>query len=173
MKNAIIRTAANVRALTGVDCDEAWVVVRDGGEPTLYTDFRYIPMAHRVAPKLKVRDIKHLKNDLVRLWGGKGASSRRIGFEKAISVAEFEKLRKILPRAKFEDVTRDLAKRRSVKTPEEIEKMRAAVRLNDEIWRDASRKFRPGMTEREMAGVIRSMMKHAIRRQARPAIPPK
>ena len=158
MKNAIIRTAANVRALTGVDCDEAWVVVADGGEPTLYTDFRYIPMAHRVAPTLKVRDIKHFGPDLKRLWGGKGASSRKIGFEKAISVAEFEKLKKFLPRAKFEDVTRDLAKRRSVKTPGEIEKMRAAVRLNDEIWRDASRKFRPGMTERQMACIIRSMM---------------
>ena len=128
MKNAIIRTAANVRALTGVDCDEAWVVVADGGEPTLYTDFRYIPMAHRVAPTLKVRDIRHFGPDLKRLWGGKGASSRKIGFEKAISVAEFEKLKKFLPRAKFEDVTRDLAKRRSVKTPGEIEKMRAATR---------------------------------------------
>ena len=116
----IIRTAANVRALTGVDCDEAWVVVADGGAPTLYTDFRYIPMAHRVAPTLKVRDIKHFGPDLKRLWGGKGASSRKIGFEKAISVAEFEKLKKFLPRAKFEDVTRDLAKRRSVKTPGEI-----------------------------------------------------
>ena len=36
--------------------------------------------------------------------------------------------------------------------------MRAAVRLNDEILRDASRKFKSGMTEREMAGIIRSMM---------------
>ena len=69
-----------------------------------------------------------------------------------------KKLKKFLPRAKFEDVTRDLAKRRSVKTPGEIEKMRAAVRLNDEIWRDASRKFRSGMTERQMACIIRSMM---------------
>ena len=158
MKDMILRGRANVRAVTGVDCGgEAWATVA-GGEPTLYTDFRYIPMAHRVAPKLKVRDVKHLKSDLVRLWGGKGASSRRVGFEKAISVAEFEKLKKILPRAKFEDVTRDLERRRSVKTPCEIEKMRAAVRLNDEIWRDASRKFKSGMTEREMAGVIRSMM---------------
>ncbi len=158
MKNAILRTAANVRAITGVECDEAWVAVPDGGEPVLYTDFRYIPMVHRVAPGLKVRDVKRMKSDLVRMWGGKGASSRRIGFEKAISVAEFEKLKKILPRAKFEDVTRDLAKRRAVKTPAEIERMRAAVRLNDEIWRDASRRFKAGMTEREMAGVIRSMM---------------
>ena len=49
----IIRTAANVRSLTGVDCDEAWVVVADGGAPTLYTDFRYIPMVKRVRPMVK------------------------------------------------------------------------------------------------------------------------
>ena len=56
MKDMILRGRANVRALTGVDCaGEAWATVV-GGEPTLYTDFRYIPMAHRVAPKLKVRD---------------------------------------------------------------------------------------------------------------------
>ena len=158
IKDMILRGRANVRAVTGVDCGgEAWATVA-GGAVTLYTDFRYIPMAHRVAPKLKVRDVKHFGPDLKRFWGGKGASSRKIGFEKAISVAEFEKLRKILPRAKFADVTRELQKRRAVKSAEEIEKMRAAVRLNDEIWRDASRKFKSGMTEREMAGIIRSMM---------------
>ena len=87
----IIRTRANVRALTGVDCDNAWVVV-DKNKLTFYTDFRYIPMAHRVAPSLKVRDIKHFAPDVKRLWGGKGAAERRIGFEKGISVALFEKL---------------------------------------------------------------------------------
>jgi len=158
VKDMIIRTRANVRALTGVDCGgEAWAVVA-AGAAALYTDFRYIPMARRVAPGLKVRDAKHFGRDLARLWGGRGAASRRIGFEKAISVAEFERLRKILPRAKFTDVTRALERRRSVKTPSEIEKMRAAARLNDEIWRDASHAFKAGMTEREMAGVIRSMM---------------
>ena len=154
----ILRTRANVRAVTGVDCDgEAWAVVANG-MATLYTDFRYIPMAHRVAPALRVRDVKRFEADLRRAFGGRGAAGRRVGFEKAISVAEFEKLRKILPRAKFADVTRELQKRRAVKSAEEIEKMRAAVRLNDEIWRDASRKFRPGMTERQMACIIRSMM---------------
>ena len=54
----ILRTRANVRSMTGVDCGgEAWAVVA-GGIATLYTDFRYIPMAHRVAPWLKTKDIK-------------------------------------------------------------------------------------------------------------------
>ena len=154
----LLRTRANVRAVTGVDCGgEAWAVVADG-VATLYTDFRYIPMAHRVAPALKVRDVKRFAADLARLWGGKGASARRVGFEKAISVAEFEKLRRILPRAKFVDATRELQRRRAVKTADEAGKMRAASRLNVEIWHDAQKMFRAGMTEREMAGVIRSLM---------------
>ncbi len=163
MKDYILRTQANVRSMTGVDCDNAWVVCsrREGADSdvvALYTDFRYIPMAHRVAPGLKVRDIKRFKADIQKLWGGRGAAARRIGFEKAISVAEFDRLRSILPRAKFADVTRELERRRAVKTPDEVAKMRAAVALNDAIWRDAQARFRPGMSEREMASVIRTMM---------------
>ena len=154
----ILRTRANVRSMTGVDCGgEAWAVVA-GGIATLYTDFRYIPMARRVAPALKVRDVKRFAADLRCAFGGRGASGRRVGFENAISVADFEKLKKLLPRAKFTDVTRELQRRRAVKSAGEIEKMRAASDLNVAIWNDARRMFRAGMTEREMAGVIRSMM---------------
>ena len=158
MKDMILRGRANVLALTGVDCSgEAWAIVADGAV-TLYTDFRYIPMAHRVAPALKVRDVKRFDADLRRAFGGRGASGRRVGFEKAISVADFEKLKKVLPRAKFVDATRVLQRRRAVKSADEITKMRAASDLNVEIWKDARRMFRAGMTEREMAGIIRSMM---------------
>ena len=158
MKDMILRGRANVLAVTGVDCSgEAWAIVANGAV-TLYTDFRYIPMAHRVAPALKVRDVKRFDADLRRVFGGRGASGRRVGFEKAISVADFEKLKKVLPRAKFVDATRVLQRRRAVKSADEIAKMRAASDLNVEIWKDARRMFRAGMTEREMAGIIRSMM---------------
>ena len=41
---------------------------------------------------------------------------------------------------------------------EDIERLRAAERLACEIWRDASKRFRAGMTEREMARTIQRMM---------------
>ena len=158
LSDMILRGRANVRKVTGVDCHgEAWAVVADG-KPVLYTDFRYIPMAHRVAPKLKVRDVKHFDKDLKRLFGGKGAAGRRVGFEKSISVALFERLEKALPKAKFADVTKDMQKMRAVKDADEIAKMRAASDLNVQIWKDAQKMFRAGMTERQMAGVIRNMM---------------
>ncbi len=154
----ILRGRANVRKITGVDCHgEAWAVVAEG-KPVLYTDFRYIPMAHRVAPKLKVRDVKRFDKDLKRMFGGRGAAGRRVGFEKSISVALFERLKKALPKAKFVDVTKEMQKTRAVKGSDEIAKMRAASDLNVQIWKDAQKLFRAGMTERQMAGVIRTMM---------------
>ena len=47
---------------------------------------------------------------------------------------------------------------RSVKTPEEIEKLRAAEALNSEIWAEAQAQFKAGMTELQMARIIRHLM---------------
>lgn len=148
----VIRDAANIRALTGIECDNAILYTaassRAGFETVFFTDFRYIPMAHRVAPDLKVRDLRKFE------LGGK-----RIGYESSLTKAQFDALVKLAPRrTKFIDVAADLAAVRAVKTPAEIASLRAAEKLVCEIWRDASRAFRAGMTEREMARIIKVMM---------------
>ena len=151
---------ANIRALTGVNCDNAVVELEMGrtgrrgriGRELVkfYTDFRYVPMVHRVAPKLKCCDIRRL---------GAGVSRpRRIGYESSISHAKFLELQKKFPRTTFVDIAKDLAAIRAVKMPEEIAGLRAAEKLNCEIWEAAQRKFRAGMTERQMARIIRKMM---------------
>ena len=143
----VLRHPANVRAATGIDCDNAWVV-EDASGTCLYTDFRYIPMAHRVAPDLKVRDIRKAS-----------VKGRRIGYESTLTMAEFAALKRFAPRgARFIDRTREILARRAVKRPEEIAKLRAAVALNDRIWQAASRRFKAGMTEKAMARVIRGLM---------------
>ena len=155
---ALVFGQANVRALTGIDCDAACLMVKahpnvqtsPSIQTFLFTDFRYVPMVHRVAPKLKVRDIRRLEAAL------KGA--RRIGYESAISHARFLKLSKACPHAAFVDVIADLKRLRGVKTPDEIDRLRAAEALNDVIWNEAKAQFRAGMTEREMANVIRHLM---------------
>ena len=144
---------ANVLALTGVNCDNA--ILNFSTFPpshfstSLYTDFRYIPMVHRVAPGLKCRDLKKLTK----------VAGARIGYESSIPHAQFLKLQKLAPRgAKFVDVSRDLLAIRAVKTPDEIEKIRAAERLAVQIWEEASARFRAGMTERDMARIIQKLM---------------
>ena len=142
----VIRLPANVRACTGVECDNAWLV-RDRESQCLYTDFRYVPMVHRVAPQLQVRDVRRLK-----------VSGKRIGYEEGISVADFKRLQALAPRATFVDISRKLAECRAVKRPEEIARLRLAAALNDRIWQAAAKRFRAGMTEQAMARVIRKLM---------------
>ena len=147
---------ANLRAFTGIVCDNACLLVTPSQtsdrnpQTSLFTDFRYVPMVHRVAPKLKVSDI-------AKLWRT-NRRKMRLGYEPGMPHARFLRLRKAFPRATFVDVSADIAALRAVKTPEEQAKLRAAEALADAIWQEASAQFRAGMTEREMARLIRHLM---------------
>lgn len=142
----LVMNQSNIRALTGVNCDNA-VLTLDA----FYTDFRYVPMVHRVAPTLKCRDIGKLsfKNDGIGM---------RIGYESTISHGRFMALKKKFSKARFVDVSKEVTALRMVKTPDEIAALREAERLNCEIWNEARGRFAVGMTEREMARIIKVMM---------------
>ena len=124
----LVMGQANIRAFTGVNCDSAILRIgREASEAAFCTDFRYAPMVRRVAPSLKVRDIR-------RFWAQSANRAKiRIGYESTISHARFMKLQKLFPRAAFVDVVRDLEGLRAVKTPEEIAGLRAAERLNKQV----------------------------------------
>ncbi len=143
---AVVRDQANVRSLTGIDCDNAALVVTPDAV-VFHTDFRYIPMVHRTAPWLKVKEIKKLDF--------KGA---RIGYESNMTVARFEAMQKTHKKAKFVDIIKDIHNLRAVKTPEEQEKLRRAAALNDEIWAKASSAVKPGMSEKDIARLIKTEM---------------
>ena len=150
----LVAGQANVRALTGINCDNA-ILVSSLASPVLYTDFRYIPMVHRVAPKLTVKDIRGFGSVRTRDARRK---TRRVGYESSISHARFLGWEKKFPQATFVDIAGDLAAMRAVKTPDEIAALRAAEKLNCEIWAEASGEFKAGMTERQMARIIRKLM---------------
>ena len=148
----LIADRANIRALTGINCDNAILVSRLSSH-VLYTDFRYIPMVHRMAPKLKCRDLKRFTGEKRNPF-----RFRRVGYESSISHARFLEWQKKFPKAIFVDIAKDIAAIRAVKTPDEIAALRAAEKLNCEIWETARGKFKAGMTEREMARSIQKLM---------------
>ena len=159
----LVANQANIRALTGINCDNA--ILKVSGfrfqvpgsrfQVEFYTDFRYIPMVHRVAPKLKCRDIKQFGTSR---RGARASRPRRIGYESSISHARFLDWQKKFPKAKFVDISKDIAAIRAVKTPDEIAALRAAEKLNCEIWEMARGKFKAGMTERQMARIVQKLM---------------
>lgn len=147
---ALVHNQANVKALTGVDCDNACLLVVPGkkaAKVVFHTDFRYVPMVHRTAPWLAVRDIRKVS-----------FKGKRIGYESTMTAARYLALGKSHPDAEFVDVDADVKLLRAVKTPDEVARLRAAEKLNDEIWDEARKQFAPGMTERGMARVIRRLM---------------
>ena len=148
----LVCNSANIRALTGINCDNAVLQTSQTFQTCIFTDFRYVPMVHRVAPDLKCRDIRRLGS------GDRTSKIRRIGYESSIPHAKFLAWQKLFPRTKFVDVSKDLSRLRAVKTSEEIAGLRAAEALDCAIWNAARRKFRAGMTERQMARIIRTMM---------------
>ena len=82
----------------------------------------------------------------------------KIGYESSVSHAQFIVWQKKFPKADFVDIMKDLSAIRAVKTPAEIAGLRAAEKLNCDIWNAARQKFRAGLTEREMARIIQKMM---------------
>ncbi len=148
----LLHGEANVLALTGVRCDHARLVVEPrpgaGSAVTFHTDFRYIPMAHRVAPGLKVRDFRDFRKGK---W-------RRIGYEGSIPAASYLELRRQFPRAALVDVEEDVHRLRAVKSAAELAGLVRAEALNDEIWCATRREIRPGMTEKDIQRLIRARM---------------
>ena len=150
---------ANIRSLTGVVCDNGCLLldVAGGRRVVFHTDFRYVPMAHRVAPWLRVREVRRGKKFMDLLYA-EGIRPKRLGYEAAITAKRYLELKKRFPKAVLVDVYDDLLSKRAVKSVDEITRVAAAVALNDEIWSLARKEIKPGMTEKAIQRVIQSLM---------------
>ncbi len=150
---------ANIRSLTGVVCDNGCLLldVAGGRRVVFLTDFRYVPMVHRVAPWLRVREVRRGVTfmDLLR---ADGIRPTRLGYESTITAARYLALKKRFPKAALVDVSDDILSLRAVKSVEEIARIAAAAALNDEIWARARKDFKPGMTEKDIQRVIQEWM---------------
>lgn len=162
---ALVLGETNQKGLVGFGCDNGILCVgpvpmSEGPVPTagrveFYTDFRYVPAAKREAPWLKVLDMGRL--DVRRFSPAKGPF--KVGFEGSVPTSRYLEFKKAFGnRAKFVDIEKDILLLRAIKTASEIAKIAEAEALNDYIWGQALKEFRPGMTEKEMQRIIRAWM---------------
>ncbi len=150
---------ANIRSLTGVVCDNGCLLldVSGGRRVVFHTDFRYVPMVHRVAPWLHVKETRHGNGFMELLWTD-GIRPKRLGYEGAVSARRYLALKKRFPKAVFVDIYDDILSLRAVKTVDEITRLAAAEALNDEIWARAQKDIKPGMTEKDIQRLIQTWM---------------
>ena len=84
-----------------------------------------------------------------------GELPARLGLElDVLPVAQFRRLEKQFPGAAFEDVGRTIVRQRAVKSPWEIERIRASAAVADEVSRLIPGLLEEGLTEVEFAGRV-------------------
>ena len=155
----------NVRYLTGYTGTNGLCVV-GAGLRLFFTDFRYVKQAER---EVHGFDRERGKQDL--LEDAAARLSGRVGFEDHnLSVRRHERVKELVGEGvELVAAGRLVEKVRAVKEPEELDRIRAATVLADEILRSqVLERGLVGRTEREVAFDIETEMR---RRGAEPSFP--
>jgi Xaa-Pro aminopeptidase len=146
---------ANVRYLTGLSSSNAALLVEPDGSATLYADFRYAKRGREVQGVTFVETARALLPSIGELLSG-----RRIGFEEAH-----------LPYAGYRALADagvdafpaggEVEGLRAVKDADEIERMRKASALSDEMFEALARERFSGRTERELVWWVERSFREA------------
>jgi Xaa-Pro aminopeptidase len=147
----LVNELVNVRYVTGFSGSNGLALVGPRSR-TFVTDFRYVEQAaEEVDPSFERR---RAPQDLIEaIVEALELGQLRLGFEAAhVSVREHQRLRDLLPdRVELVPTTTLVEGLRSVKEPEEIERIRAAAQLADEAFEAVVADGLIGRTEREAA----------------------
>jgi len=126
------------------------------------TDARYTEAAERCLEGIELREVKPgctLMSQLQDLVFLKGI--RCLGFEDAaLTVREYQRFQKELPKCRFFPASAALAKLRQSKDAGELAAMETAQRIAERALEDILKEIRPGVTEKEIAARIQYLMLH-------------
>jgi Xaa-Pro aminopeptidase len=136
---------ANVRYLTGLSSSNSAVLVEPDGTATLYTDFRYANRARSI-PGFEVEEVARGLIPAV----GELLSGRRVGFEEQhLPHALYRAL--VDAGVDAQPTTGLVESLRAVKDADELETMRRASALSDEVFAALAQEQFSGRSERELA----------------------
>ncbi|MDT8335988.1 MAG: Xaa-Pro peptidase family protein [Desulfurivibrionaceae bacterium] len=131
------------------------------GRPLLLTDFRYQLEAEAEAAGFEVLIYQRGLLDLLgKILVGRGI--KRLAFEGHYFLYRTAGKLEVLAKKhaiKLTPTTGLVEGLRLRKSPAEIEKIRAAVRLNEQVFQEVFRDLRPGMSERQVAIRIETLMR--------------
>jgi len=133
---------------------QSFLYVPAAGAPTLFA--RRVP--ERARRESALPDVRPLSSQraLARAVAEQyGALPRRCGLElDVLPVLQLRKLEDLFPGTSFDDVGGEIVRLRAVKSPYEVERIRAAARLFDAVFAAVPGLLREGMPEHEFAGLV-------------------
>ena len=133
---------------------QSYLYVPCQGEATLFV--RKVVERARLESALGAVEELPSPKELPRLIAERyGAPPARCGVElDVLPVARFRRLEKLFPETAFEDAGRVVVRQRAVKSPWEVERIRASAAVADEVGRRIPGLLREGLTEVEFAGRV-------------------
>jgi Xaa-Pro aminopeptidase len=170
----IVSHNADQRYLTGFSghADFDSVILISKHDARVVTDFRYWEAAERDAPALKLSKTERGKVELPQAIAEFAQQNdlRMLGFEaQHVTVYRFREWQKALRKAgaKLKPTADVIKLLRASKDQDEIEKIRAAVKLTDDAFSHFLKNVRVGMTEKQAAWIIETYMReHGAERLA-------
>jgi Xaa-Pro aminopeptidase len=152
----LVTSLPNIRWLTGFTGSNALLVASVEAHPMLLTDFRYAAQVGE-----EVGDFARVSIEPASLWDGLRdtlasiSGGPRIAFESAhLTVADHERLAGVAGRWQFRASTGLVEGLREKKDAGELAHIREAVRIAEAALELTVREVRPGLTERQVAGIL-------------------
>ena len=141
----LVTSLVNVRYLAGFESSNAALLVDPAGEATLYTDFRYAEAASSVETARFHELPRNLVGALAELLSG-----RRIAVEAShLPLASADLLR--AGGVELVSTTGHVEALRAVKEPSELDALRRAAAISDQVYTELAQQPFVGRTEKELA----------------------
>ena len=147
----------NIRYLCGFTGSDGALIYADE-ERIFLSDFRYEEQARDEVRGAVFRKYKGKIEGIVQ--GLQSLRVKRLGFEApALSWETYQKLKERLPRVSLIPLAGEMALLRARKEPEEVEKIRRAIGIASESFRDTLPRLKPGVREKTVADFLEIRMK--------------
>jgi Xaa-Pro dipeptidase len=153
LDGALLQQNADLYYYAGT-IQQSYLYVPAEGEATLFV--RKVAERARLESALGAIEQLASPKDLPRLIAERyGRPPARLGLElDVLPVAQFRRLEKLFPEAAFEDVGRAVVRQRAIKSPWEVERVRASAAVADEVSSLIPGLLEEGLTEVEFAGRV-------------------
>jgi Xaa-Pro aminopeptidase len=155
----LVTSPVNVRYVTGFTGSNGAALLLPDGTATLTTDGRYATQAREECPDVDVVVTRSVATDLVRRAASAGLAA--LGIERHhVTLTQYDALVEAAAgELTLADAGRPIEDERVVKDEAELAALADACRVTDEVFGEVLTRLAPGVSERDVAGVLASEMR--------------